>query len=484
MTFFRRNAPATKALVFLEVAPRLAKLMMATASPFSIQRLNASVLPEPADDPVAALRALLSAQPLGARQVGLLIGRELFSLRTLELPSADPKEIASMLELQLGKLTPYPRADILSGWTTIGSFREGYTKVLLAVARKEPIAAVLQWLKTKGITPQWVGVSTEGLHSWWTHLAKPQGASAGAGQLSALIDVDGTATDCAILSENRLLFTHSITIGADQLAGEEQVKMRWMAELVRLPRILLHEDVKGQIGYGLLTGTTQGLQPLVEQLSAQWGVTVEVIDSLAPCAPSATLIQSASRSRVSYTALAGLMAMGATPKIDLIPQETRVSQALGLRSKQLARLVGSLSVIVLLVATLSLERIVILKRYLSQLHQRLSSYEQVALEVAQKGKAMRRVRAWLDPSNGLLEVFRALASAVDPEITVTQVSLESGKPIRVRGKAGTIAGAFAFANRLKEGNAFASVTAHPVLRQQRDADTGAEFEIVCELAGS
>jgi len=477
----RQKTPPS--ITALEVSPRVAKLLVATTAPFRIQRLNASTLTEQTDDPVSALRALLESQLLGVSQVGLLFGREAFSLRTLELPSTNPKEIASMLELQLGKLTPYPRADILSGWTVIGSFRDGYTSVLLAVARKALIEGVLQLLKTKRITPQWVGVSTEGIASWSSQAAAREPA-APAEELTALIDVDFASTDCAILSQGRLLFSHSIAIGHEQLTGAEPATLRWVGELVRLPRILLHEEIKGRISRGVLTGVTHGLEPLVEQLTSQWGVGVEIKDSLAPFAPSPTVTQSAHATRVSYTALAGALASGTPPRIDLIPQEAKVSQALQVRSKHLARFAGSLVALLVLAGVLYLERIVILRHYLAQLQQRLAEVERTSHQVVQQQEAMQSIRAWLEPSHGALEILRTVTASVDPEITVTELSFKRNEPVTIEGKAGTMPAAFAFLDRLKQQGTFANVHARSVAKTRGASAVGADFEIVCDLPGS
>ena len=471
-------------LIAIEVSPRAAKFMTATASPFQIQRVNASTLTGPTDDPVAALRALVDAQPVGAGPVGLLFGREMFSLRTLELPSVDPKEIASMLELQLGKLTPYPRADILSAWTTVAPLREGYTSVLLAIARKALIEQVLQFLKTKGVAPRWVGVSTEGLECWWARQGPPGAAAAPSGALTAVIDVDSGSTDCAIISQGALLFTHSLTIGHEQLLSVDQAQLRWVGELVRLPRVLLHEGVAGKISRGVLTGVTQGLERLAEQLAAQWGVPVETIDPLGAFPSAPTVPQSVQATRVSYAALAGALASGQAPRIDLLPQEARLSQALQVRSKHLARLAVSVAVLLFLASTLYVERMLILRHYLGQLRQRLVALEQTSRQVVERQQAMQRVRAWLDPSASLLHVFDAVAASVDPEITITQLSFQEREPVTIRGKAATMPGAYAFFDRLKQQDTFSNVHARSVAKTKGAEATGAEFEIVCALTGS
>ncbi len=470
------KAAAAKQAVVLEVGPHAAKMMAATTSPFHIQRLNASTLPGQTEDPVAALRALLEVQPLGAREAGLLFGREMFSLRRLELPSTAPKEIASMLELQLGKLTPYPRAEILSAWTVVGSFREGYTTILLAIARKAPIEGVIQLLKSKGIAPLWAGVSTEGLEAWVA--SAKQG-----GQLLALIDIDFASTDCAILSsDGRLLFTHSIGIGYEQLSTGDQAALRLVGELIRLPRILLHEEIKGQIGRGLITGAWLPLEHIVEQLTSQWGVPVEVRDALEPFA-RVEIRERAKATHVSYTALVGALASNRSPRIDLIPRETRVSQALQVRSKQLARLAvnlaGMLSIALLFYAL----RWFTLEQYLRDLRERLIPLERTSQEIMRRQEAMRTARQWLDPAESALSVIQAVASASDPAVTITQLSFKEGEPVKIRGTAGTSQAPYEFLDRLKQQKMMAAWSS--CLAEVRvTGSRGAEFDILCKSAES
>lgn len=477
-----RAKPAT-AGVILEVTPSVAKLLQGSRAPLQAQRLHAHALTEPTEEPTAALRGLLASTTLGVRQVGLVFGRETLSLRALELPSTEPKELSSMLELQLGKLTPYPRAEIIFAWTTMGSLREGYTSVLLAITRKALVDSVLELLKSKGVSPLWIGVSTEGLEAWWA-LAGAASQDPGADAMVALIDVDATATDCALLRNGRLQFTHHVPIGAEQIAASQQGQLRWMGELVRLPRILQHEEVRGQIGRGVVTGLTQGLQPLVEQLASQWGVRVELADALKPCALTQAARQAAVAGRVSYTALVGLLASAALPRIDLMPPETRVSQALGARARHLSRLAGSLLVMLVLVVCLYVERIMILQRYRARLHQRLAAVEETAQRVAQRKQAMEQVRAWLDPSQGALEALQAITTAAGSDVAVTQVSYDEGGLMKIRGSADAVQAPYEFADRLKQQPAAVTRAGCYVANTKSTGTRGAEFEVVCGKSAS
>lgn len=479
----RRSTGVSSTSVALEVSPRLAKLMVASPLPFQIQRLDAKVMPETTDDPAAALRALLHACALGGtKRVGVLFGRDAFSLQRLELPSMDAKEIGSMLELQLGKLTPYPRADILAAWALIGSFREGYTSVLLAIARKTLVDEVLRVLKGKGLSPLWMGVSTEGLAAWRTKQRSTHPATT-PGQLTAIIDVDATSTDCALLDDERLVFAHSVPIGVEQLQASAPTQQRWLGELGRLPRILLHEVVKGQIGRGVVTGLPDALRPLAEQLRAQWAVEVEVVDALSVFATRPEGL-GAQRLPVSFAALAGMLASGQPPHIDLIPHELRVSQALQLRAKQLARCSMSLVAIIILVAVLHVERIMMLRQYLATLQQRLSTVEQAAQQVTHEQHVMEEARHWLDPSRSALELLRAVASSVEAGMTVSQVSFAEGGSLKVRGMAEAVQLPYTFVDRLRQQPTALTAAGCYVANAKATGNRGVEFEVVCGKSGA
>ncbi len=480
----KRSAPSTHTAL-VEVSSGVAKLLVASSrSPARISRLH-SATPPPGqeEDATAALRALLSAHAVGSRALGVVLSRDMFSLQTLELPSTNAQEISSMLDLQLGKLTPYPRADIRSAAHVVGSLREGYTTVLLAIARKTVIDAILHVLKAKGLSPRWIGVSSEGLAHWWHHAGQPQSTTSEPEKLLALIDVDRASTDCTLLSRGTAVFSHSVAIGREQLSSGEPAMARWAGEFTRLPRVLLHEDIRGTIGHGVLCAPAPtDVEALAQQLAGPWGVPVDIAEPLShvTCEPSAA---PSAEAGVSWTALLGFLLHDHAPQLDLIPQETRTTHALQARARQFARLVGSLAIALLLIGVLYLQRVTILRRYLGRLTQELSQVERQGLELHQMQEAMRAVRQWLDPSRSTLALLTSIAAGTNAEIVITQVAIEEGKPVTVRGRAQSTAEAFAFFKRLEATGAFATVQSTSVAKAKGADVQGADFEVLCTPTG-
>jgi Tfp pilus assembly PilM family ATPase len=100
---------------------------------------------------------------LNKNTVILCIPRHLATVRILELPSIDPKEIADMIDLQIGKQTPYAKEEIVFSHRIIDAEREGYTKAMLVIAKHSLIKERLVTLEKVGIDARRVCLSSEGV---------------------------------------------------------------------------------------------------------------------------------------------------------------------------------------------------------------------------------------------------------------------------------------------------------------------------------
>ena len=94
-----------------------------------------------------ALSKAFKSLKLSKEGVIACIPRHLVTVRILEFPSVDSKEINNMVTLQVGKQTPYSREEIIFAYRPIHSQRGGYTKIMLVIARRNIVNA-----RVSGIT--------------------------------------------------------------------------------------------------------------------------------------------------------------------------------------------------------------------------------------------------------------------------------------------------------------------------------------------
>lgn len=79
----------------------------------------------------------------------LIIPRHKVILRFIELPSLDPLEIKGMMEFQIFKELPCQKEDIVSGFRNIGSYRKGFSYIMLAAAKRQYIKEIAALKKAK-----------------------------------------------------------------------------------------------------------------------------------------------------------------------------------------------------------------------------------------------------------------------------------------------------------------------------------------------
>lgn len=93
----------------------------------------------------------------------LIIPRHQAALRFIELPSVDPSEIKNMAEFQAFKEVPYQKTEIITGFKNIGSYRKGFSYIMLAIVKRQQIEKMMAQRNTM---PESIRLETELLYSY------------------------------------------------------------------------------------------------------------------------------------------------------------------------------------------------------------------------------------------------------------------------------------------------------------------------------
>src|SRR3989338_9309222 len=97
-----------------------------------------------------------------------VIPPQLMTTKNIEIPSLNPEEIKSIINLQAGRHTPYSREEIIIDYLTIGVYQRNYTKVLLVIVNRNIIKKQLAILEQAGLKVAKVQFSSEGIARFYT----------------------------------------------------------------------------------------------------------------------------------------------------------------------------------------------------------------------------------------------------------------------------------------------------------------------------
>jgi Tfp pilus assembly protein PilN len=91
----------------------------------------------------------------------LIIPRHQVTLRFIEVPSLDQSELKSMVEFQALKESPYSKEEIVTGFRNIGSYKKGFSYIMLAIVKKQLIEDMIA---QRGSKPENIRLETESLY--------------------------------------------------------------------------------------------------------------------------------------------------------------------------------------------------------------------------------------------------------------------------------------------------------------------------------
>ncbi|MBN2301058.1 MAG: pilus assembly protein PilM [Lentisphaerae bacterium] len=273
--------------------------------------------------------------------------KQVVNIRMLDLPSTEAGEIADMIELQIGKQTPYSRDEITFDYKTFSSERSGYTKVMLAIVQRSILRQRYSILEDAGLDIARVSVSSEGLLNWYNIV----GISPGGGACVAVLDVDSFCSDFIVMYNGGAVFTRSIQIGANHLQQEEQ---KWLDKFAREMKQFLEafqtESPGSRAEKIILTGAGERIKGLADCIRSQSGLEVGIVSGVKGIKeiPKSTDLESGPNSTVSLTPLVG---MGLEPdklEFNLVPEAVVLRKMLVSKAKSLT--VFTMMVMTMLVA--------------------------------------------------------------------------------------------------------------------------------------
>jgi len=94
----------------------------------------------------------------------LVIPRHLVFLKFIDVPSLEDSEIEKMAEYQALKEIPHPKEEIVISYRNLGSFKNGFSSLMLAVAGKDMIQKRIQGLQSSGAKVEGIRLHSELLY--------------------------------------------------------------------------------------------------------------------------------------------------------------------------------------------------------------------------------------------------------------------------------------------------------------------------------
>jgi len=341
----------------------------------------------------------------GREPIIACLPRQLVTVRMIELPSTDPAEIHDMVDLQVGKQTPYSKDEIVYDYKLVAGTREGYTTVMLAIAQRSVVRQVFYAFEEAGIEIDRVTFSTEAVAAWSARSVKGEACR-------AVLDVDSSFSDFIVMKGGGIQFSRSISVGGDHLSEDASVA-RLVKEVRSAIETFRTESSGGAIGSVEVSGVITAVPPVVKELTAA-GLKCSVKDAVTGLKRQPKVDAGALKKMkmVSMSSLVGLAVAPNSLEFNLVPDSISVRRGLVLKAKSLTAF-GSLIMTALVCLSLwGAIKAFALRQDISAMKRELAEIGQGAEEVADMMGIVRQVRDRKDPGRSPVGVLLELRSAL------------------------------------------------------------------------
>ncbi len=450
-----------------------AALCVREAKQVRVSELIVEKLEEPSREAIRGILAGIAAGPEGKCPAWVLVSRSTTMLRTLEIPSTETQELAAMVDLQVGKLSPYSREEITTDWHSLPSQKEGFSFVVLAIAPRYLLPDLLESLNEFQFPVARVGLVSSALPCF-----TPESPSA-----HLVVEVGFDYTEIQVVSNRQILFSRAVPMGESHLSGDEaEDTEKLFLEVKRSLEILQNEQVVTLLPEQvMLLGASRHLERLQARIGGELKMPCRIappLEKLFVFSEQAKQALQSSRQTESFYGILGVFGMPGVRHFDLMPTELKLRKAMEVFTKQVVRTGVLAVVLVMALSFLFGERIQKRRWVLEKLEQR---YQETAPQ-AQGAEKMRHLidfaQRQMEPEASALRFLEIIYSAIPTDAYCVNLSFEKDKKLSVRGYATGMPVVFNFVTELnKPGRLKGAETKYATKRKIQEKEL-VEFEIV------
>jgi Tfp pilus assembly protein PilN len=417
--------------------------------------------------PGKVLERLARFDPKKESEVIFVLPRRQVALKYLSLPSNNPDELRRMVDLQIGQGLPFPPEEIVHQMVIGDKDASGYTRVIVAVARRQMVEESLALAAKSNLFPGRCAVSAFGIAAWHArHFPSDVGRTV------LVADADSEGVDLCFCRDKKLLFARSLMFADGQSVLDEALQE------IRLTMDAFEREYPGrQIDKIILTGVevraaflkevfSQTLQVPLEEVSITKGFSVDEV-AAGDAVPK------------SLCACLGI-ALAADPGPDLTPSSVLDLKFMRARRLSLVRFGVA---VVLTVGAVALAVGLELHRRASALdtvRQRLAVSKQEAQDARRKIQFFELIRRNLNARISIAQLMSELYGVIPQTTALTSVQLSDGA-LTIQGQSKESTDVNLIQKSMMESALFKDVTLQYANRPQRLAMEYTEFKILCRL---
>jgi len=467
---------ADKKYLTISINDGLIKIAQATSSGNLERVARASFNTGAESDEVArSLKTLLTPFDRKAPVI-CVVPASAATAKTIEVPSSDPEEIKSIINLQASRHTPYSREEVLISYINLGMNAFNNTRLLLVIVHRDIVKERITILEKSGLDADGIIFVPEAQARFYAKALNLKKDAAPAG----LIDFSLNATSFIVIAKGTLLFVRNIPIGIRGITQGADAVAKLQDELKKSMEAFTQEDGNEAPKSYTVTAGQAVVADILPALKEGLNIEFQVSPFLAFIKGPADVrkkIQS-DFSDDSFLDVIAPASIAAKYEINLMPEEMMLKKTVDRQSKEVSKSGVAAVVIMVLVGAMIMGNIYFKDTYLNKNLREQFAPQKAQVEVlqGQMNKA-KLVREYIKSRMASLDIINGLYTITPDTIYLNNVAVDEDGTITIDGIADSMALVYSFVKSIDDSANFKEAKLMSTSTKKDNGKDVATFEI-------
>jgi Tfp pilus assembly PilM family ATPase/Tfp pilus assembly protein PilN len=417
---------------------------------------------------------LFKTNEFSSREVFLNIPRHLVMSRVLRLPSIDDDEIKDMVKLESAKRILYKEGESIVAHRIVGTLKDGYSDVLMAIVQGPTVKDLIDILKKAGLTVDKVALGSESLFGWYSMIREKLKESPE--RVVALVNIDPEYVDINIVEDEKLVFTRAFLCNPEDIPLNKDS----IGE-IKKSITTYHEERGLKVDSILISGAENKTKASESSLKKELSLPVKLISQT-----KAIKLEKGTKpdlGETSFIELIGLSVKNEDMKIDLLPESLVRERSMRRSSKSLFKVSVLLACVLLVSSSIIAKKMFDKFRYFSLLDSRIEAISPRAEKAQKLRKDIEIIKDIMRKKPLAIEVVAEICVITPDNIFFELIDYDRGKTLILKGYALSLEEVVKFTKVLEASryfeNAKVKYTSQQRIHRQKKL---IDFEITCALS--
>ncbi|MBF0571683.1 MAG: pilus assembly protein PilM [Candidatus Omnitrophica bacterium] len=403
--------------------------------------------------------------------------------KNIEVPSNDPEEIKSIINLQASRHTPYSREEVLISYINLGMNASNNTSILLVIVHRDIVKERISILEKSGLDVDKILFVPESQARFYAKALNLKKEASPVG----VIDFSLHATTYIVISKGSLLFVRHIPIGIKAILEGVDATARLRDELMKSMDAFAQEGGREAPNSYTVTTAHESVGNILSVLKDTLHIGFQV-NAFLNFIKGPMDVKKKLQSDFGDDSFLDVIAPASTAvkcEINLMPEEMILKKTVERQSKEASKSGVAAIIIMLLVGVMIMSNIYFKDTYLNKnLREQFAPQKAQVQALQEQMNKVKLVRGFIKGRMVSLDIIHELYDITPNTIYLNNIVVDDQGTVTIDGISDSMSQVFSYVKSLDDSAMFKDAKTKSTSTKKDNGKDVASFEIEFKLNSS